>query len=93
MFKNIGPFAYKIQTGQRLNNRDKQARVAYRASVLVMVYNNPKFLSNVRFSDGSHIHLNGFVNEQTTEKEHCSLYHMHLCMPLFLRAQAYDVQF
>ena len=31
-----------------------------------MTYADPDFFSNIWFSDESHIHLNGYINRQTT---------------------------
>lgn len=67
MFYQISGFAYRIQTGLRLRNAEKEARIVYSASVLLaMVYDDPLFLSNVWFSYESHIHFNGFISPETT---------------------------
>lgn len=66
LFKDIGGFPYRIQVGQRLTEHDRHVRVEYCARFLAMVYEDPDFLFNVWFSDESHIHLDGFINRQTT---------------------------
>lgn len=66
LFKDVGGFPYRIQVGQRLSNQDMNARVAYCGQFLAMLYENPDFLNNVWFSDESHIHLEGYINKQTT---------------------------
>lgn len=66
MFKNIGGFPYRIQTGQPLNRINKLARVQYCASMLAICYEEPDFLSDVWFTDECHVHLNGYINKQTT---------------------------
>lgn len=66
LFKSIGGYPYRIQIGQRLNVADKRAREVYCGRVLNLVYEDPDFLRNVWFSDESHIHLNGYINRQTT---------------------------
>ncbi|KAF2884924.1 hypothetical protein ILUMI_21243 [Ignelater luminosus] len=54
------------RTAQRLNVADKRAREVYCERVLSLVYENPNFLRNAWFSDKSHIHLNSYINRQTT---------------------------
>ncbi|KAF2895101.1 hypothetical protein ILUMI_11072 [Ignelater luminosus] len=45
----------------------KRAREVYRGRVLSLVYEDPNFLRNVWLSDKSYIHLNGYINRQTTQ--------------------------
>ena len=67
MCKELGGFAYRIQTAQRLTETDERARSQYSSRVLSMTYAEPDFLSNIRFTDESHIHLlNGYINRETT---------------------------
>lgn len=66
LFKDIGGFPFRIQIGQRLTEPDMRARMVYCGTFLAMVYEDPAFLNNVWFSDESHIHLNGYINRQTT---------------------------
>ena len=66
MFKELGGFAYFIQVAQHLTETDERARLQYCSRVLSMTYADPDFFSNIWFSDESHIHLNGYINQQTT---------------------------
>ena len=66
MFKELGGFAYRIQVAQRVTETDERARLQYCSRVLSMTYADPDFFSNIWFSDESHIHLNGYINRQTT---------------------------
>ena len=66
MIKELGGFAYCIQVAQHLTEMDEQARVQYCGRVLSMTYADPDFFSYIWFSDESHIHLNGYINRQTT---------------------------
>ncbi|PNF30361.1 hypothetical protein B7P43_G13409 [Cryptotermes secundus] len=65
LFKDIGGFPYQIQVGQRSTESDMQARMVYCGTFLAMVYEDPDVLRNV-FSDKSHIHLDAYINRQTT---------------------------
>ncbi|KAG8296438.1 hypothetical protein J6590_056791 [Homalodisca vitripennis] len=56
---------YKLDR-QPLNFRNKLVRVQYCASMLAIWYEEPEFLSDVWFTDECHVHLNGFINKQTT---------------------------
>ena len=66
MFKELGGFAYRIQVVQRLTETDERARLQYCSRVLSMTYADPDFFTNIWFSDESHIHLNGYINRQST---------------------------
>ena len=66
MCKELGGFAYRIQVAQRLTEPDERAGLQYCSRVLSMTYADPDFFSNMWFSDESHIHLNGYINRQTT---------------------------
>ena len=66
MFKELGGFACHIQVAHRLTKTDGRARLQYCSRVLSLTYGDPDFFSNTWFSDESHIHLNGYVNRQTT---------------------------
>ena len=45
---------------------DEWTWLQYCSQVLSMTYADPGFLSNMWFSDECHIHLNGYINRQTT---------------------------
>ena len=66
MFKELGGFAYHIHVAQRLTKMDERARLQYCSQVLSMTYADPDFFSNIWFSDESRIHLNDYINRQTT---------------------------
>ena len=66
LFKDLGGFPYPIQVGQRLTEQDRHLRMECCVLFLAIVYEDPHFLSKVWFSDESHIHLDGFINRQTT---------------------------
>ena len=66
MFKELGGFAYRIQVSQRLTETSEWARLQYSSRVLSLTYADRGFFSTTRFSDESHIHLNGYINRQTT---------------------------
>ena len=66
VFKELPGFAYRIQIPQRLTETEERARVQYCSRVLSMTYTDPDFFSNIWFSDESLIHLNDYINRQTT---------------------------
>ena len=66
MFKELGGFAYRIQVAYHITEMDERSRLQYCNWVLSMTYTNPDFFSNIWFSDESYIHLNGYINRQTT---------------------------
>lgn len=66
LFTSIGGYPYRIQVGQRLNAGNKHARAIYCGRILSLIYEDPEFLKNIWFSDESHVHLNGYINRQTT---------------------------
>ena len=66
MFKEVGRFAYRIQGAQYLTETDEQARLQYCSRVLSMTYADTDFFSNIWFLNESHIHLNGYINRETT---------------------------
>ena len=66
MFKELGRFAYRILVNQRLTEANERARLQHCSQVLSMTYADPDFFSNIWFSEESHIHLNGYINRQTT---------------------------
>ena len=66
MFKELGGFAYRIQVAHRLTETDEWAQLQYCSRLLSMIYVDPDLYSNIWFSDESHIHLNGYINWQTT---------------------------
>ncbi|KAJ4451856.1 hypothetical protein ANN_03334 [Periplaneta americana] len=66
MFKELGGFTYRIQVAQRLTERDERVRLQFCSRVLSMMYQDPDFFWNIGFSDESHIHLDGYINRQTT---------------------------
>ena len=49
-----------------MTEQDRHNMIEYCVRFLTMVYKNPDFLLNMWFSDESHIHLDGFINRQTT---------------------------
>ena len=66
MFKELGGFTYRIKVAQHLTEMDEQAGLQYCSRVLSMTCVDPGFFSNIWFSDESHNHLNGYINQQTT---------------------------
>ena len=67
IFKELGRFTYCIQVAQCLTETDEWVRLQYCSLVLSMTYADPDFFNNILwFSDESHIHLNGYINWQTT---------------------------
>ena len=66
MFKELDGFTYRTKIAQRLTETDERAHLQYCSRVLSMTYADPDFFSNIWFSDESHIHLNGYINRETT---------------------------
>ena len=62
MFKELGGFAYHIQVAQHLTETNERAQLQYCSQMLSMTYADPDFVTNICFSDESHIHINGYIN-------------------------------
>jgi hypothetical protein len=53
---------YVLQVHQCLSEKDKQKRVVHAQAQLILMAENPNFLSNLLFSDEAHFYQHGMVN-------------------------------
>jgi hypothetical protein len=63
MLKEIKFHPYKLQVVQQLNNRDKEARVAFCTAMSGRLQENPDILNNLLMTNEAHFHVSGFVNK------------------------------
>lgn len=61
---DLGLFPYKIQTAQRLEERDEQARLDFANDVIDLTDRKKLDLNKIIFTDEAHFYLDGYVNSQ-----------------------------
>lgn len=76
------PRKYRFQFGQRLTEPDMLSRSMYCGTFLAIVYVDSDFLRYVWLSDESHIHLDGYINRQTTSFLYFDLPNFNVQKPL-----------
>lgn len=64
ILKEIKFHPYKLQIVQKINERDKEARLAFCTTMNGLLRETPDILNHLLMTDEAHFHLSGFVNKQ-----------------------------
>lgn len=64
ILKEIRFHPYKLQVVQKINERDKEVRLAFCTTMNGLLQDNPDTLNNLLMSDEAHFYLSGSVNKQ-----------------------------